>query len=164
MKKNGPTIKTKVLIDNVVVAEDVSITLPEISLQTAELPAMGSMDVPIPLTDAIEATINSIGFDKGFFKALGIKKTQFECRWVENELSNDGTFSKKVCRAYISGATKSIPGGEVSPGNSWQGNLSVSVMRYRLIVDGVETVLIDKLNNICKLGDTDYMKEVNDLI
>lgn len=164
MQKYGPTIKTKVLIDGDVVAEDVTISLPEVAFQTAEINAMGSMNVPIALTDNMEATIHQIGFDKGFYKALGLKKTKFECRWVENSLKNAGDQSKFACKVFLTGTATNIPGGDINPGESFDNAINISVYRYQKYVDGVETVLIDKLNGICRLNGTDYAKEINDLI
>ena len=63
---NGPILASKVLCDKVVVAEDVKFTLPEATLQTVEHQALGKIELPIPLTDALEAGITSIGFDKSF--------------------------------------------------------------------------------------------------
>lgn len=164
MTKFGPTVKTKVLIDGNVVAEDVTISLPEVAFQTADVNAMGTLSVPIALTDNIEATIHQIGCDKGFYKALGLKKTKFELRWVENKLKNSGDQEKFACKAFITGIASSIPGGDLSPGEALDNSINVAVLRYNLFIDGKETVLIDKLNGICKLNGKDYAKEINSLI
>lgn len=164
MQKYGPTVKTKVLIDGDVVAENVTIGLPDVSFQTAEVNAMGTMNVPIALTDNIEATIHQIGFDKGFYKALGLKKTKFECRWVENTITNEGEQKKFACKAFFTATATNIPGGDVAPGTSFDNAINLSVMRYQKYVDGQETVLIDKMNEICRLNGVDYAKEINDLV
>ena len=164
MNKYGPTVKTKVLIDGNVVAEDVTITLPDVAFQTAEINAMGKMNVPVALTDNIETTIHQIGFDKGFYKALGLKSTKFECRWVENKLKNDGNQKKFACKAFFTATATNIPGGDIAPGESFDNAINLSVYRYRKVVDGEETVLIDKLNGICKMNGVDYAKEINSLI
>ncbi len=164
MEKYGPTVKTKALIEGKPIAEDVTISLPEVNFKTVEVAGLGSMEVVLPLTDPIEATVHQIGCDYGFYKALGIKNTKFELRWVENKLKNSGEQKNISCKAFITGTAKNIPGGDLAPGESFDNAINISVKRYQKFIDGKETVLIDKMNGICKLNGKDYAKEINSLI
>ena len=161
---NGAIIKTKVLIDNLLVAEDVTVSLPEIALQTVDLKAMGTMSVPIPLTDDIEATITRIGFDKGFAKALALKPMKFECRFAQNIVKQNGTTKVIGIKAFITGTPKTIPGGDIEPGATFEGAIPISVKRYQLIVDGKEQTLIDKVQGILKINGHDYAKDISAVI
>lgn len=164
MQKYGPTLKNKVLIEGVTVAEDVKITLPEVTFQTAEIRAMGTLNLPICLTDHLEAGVTYIGCDKGFYRALGLKKTKFEYRWVENKLLNSGEQKQFACKAFITGVAQNVPGGDIEPGTAFEGNITIAVQRYQKYVEGQETVLIDKLNGICRINGKDYAQEINNLI
>lgn len=161
---NGPTLATKVLCDKTVVAEDVKFTLPEVAFQTVEFQAMGKMDLPIPLTDAMEAGITAIGFDKGFYKMLGLNNKTFEFRFVQNIVKPSGEQKKIGCKAFIKGVAKNIPGGDLEIGSAFEGAITIAVTRYQLYVDGKEVHLVDKLKGICKINGKDYAKEINNLI
>lgn len=161
---NGAIIKTKVLIDNVLVAEDVTISLPEVNLQTVDLKGMGAMSLPIPLTDELETTITRIGLDKGFAKALALKSMKFECRFAQNIVKQDGTTKVIGVKAFIKGVPKSIPGGDLEPGATFEGPIPIATTRYQLIVDGKEQVLVDKIQGILKINGHDYAKDVSNVI
>ena len=164
LNKNGPILASKVLCDKAVVAEDVKFTLPEVTFQTVEFQAMGTMELPIPLTDALEAGITSIGFDKGFYKMLGLESKTFEFRYVQNVVKPSGEQVKVGCKAFIKGVAKNIPGGDLEIGSSFEGAITIAVTRYQLYVDGKEVVLIDKLKGINKINGKDYAKEINSLL
>ena len=161
---NGPILASKVLCDKAVVAEDVKFTLPEATLQTVEHQALGKIELPIPLTDALEAGISSIGFDKGFYKMLGLENKTFEFRYVQNVLKPSGEQKKIGCKAFIKGIAKNIPGGDLEIGSTYEGAITIAVLRYQLYVDGKEVVLIDKLKGILKINGKDYAKEINNLL
>ncbi len=160
----GPFLATKVLCDKVVVAEDVKFTLPEVTYQTVEHQALGKIEIPIPLTDAMEAGITYIGFDKGLFKMLGLESKTFEFRYVQNETKKSGEQVNKGCKAFIKGVAKGLPGGDLEIGSSFEGAITIAVMRYQLYVDGKEVVLIDKLKGILRINGKDYAKSIKSLI
>lgn len=160
----GPILATKVLCDNNVVAEDVKFTLPEVTFQTVEHQALGKMELPIPLTDAMEAGITSIGFDKGFYKMLGLESKTFEFRFVQNETKKSGEQKNIGCKAFIKGIAKGIPGGDLEVGSSFEGAITLAVTRYQLYVDGKEVHKIDKLKGDLVINGRNYAKEINNLI
>ena len=80
LDKIGTVLATKVLCDNITVAEDVVITLPDIEFVTSEIKAMGTLNVPTPLTNPIEPTITSVGMDNGLYNMLGLSSKTFEKR------------------------------------------------------------------------------------
>ena len=160
----GPVLATKVLYDGEEVAENVKISLPAINFLTAEFQALGAMELPLPLTEALEATITSIGFDKGFYKLLGLESNNFEFRFVACETKKDGSSKKYGCKAFIKGVSKGIPGGDVEIGSNHEEDIPIAVTRYQLYIDGKETILVDKLKNILRINGKDYTQEMNSLI
>lgn len=161
---NGPILASKVLCGKDEVAENVTVTLPEVTFQTVEFQAMGALELPIPLTDALEAGITSIGFDKGLYKMLGLESNTFEFRFVQNVTKKSGEQKKVGCKAFVKGIAKNIPGGDLGIGESFEGAITIAVTRYQLYVDGEEVVLVDKLKKILKINGKDYAKEINDLL
>ena len=164
LDKMGAVLATKVLCDNITVAEDVVVTLPDVELITAEVKAMGTYNVPTPLTNPLEPTITSVSIDKGLFNMLGLESKTFEFRFVTNFLNTSGDTEVHGCKAFIKGIPTKIPGGSIEPGASWSGDVPISATRYQLFVDGVEKILIDKLKNICKINGIDYAKEMKSLL
>lgn len=164
LKLNGPVLASKVLCDKDVVAENVKFTLPEITFQTVEFQAMGTMELPIPLTDALEAGVTHIGFDKGFYKMLGLTNKTFEFRFVQNVTKPSGEQKQIGCKAFIKGIAKNIPGGDLEIGSAFEGAITLAVTRYQLFVDGKEVHLVDKLKGICKINGKDYAKGINNLL
>lgn len=164
LKLNGPILASKVLCDKDVVAENVKFTLPEITFQTAEFQALGALELPMPLTDALEAGVTHIGFDKGFYKMLGLESKTFEFRFVQNVTKPSGEQQKVGCKAFIKGIAKNIPGGDLELGSTFEGAITIAVTRYQLFVDGKEVHLVDKLKNILKINGKDYAKEINNLL
>lgn len=162
--KMGAVLATKVLCNNITVAEDVNITLPDITFITAEVNGLGKINVPTCLTEAMQATVSSVGMDSGFFKMLGPQSKTFEYRFVKNCLETSGDTSIKGYKAFIRGIASNVPGGTVEPGSSWSGDVTFEITRYQLYCDGVEEILIDKLKGICKINGVDYAKEMQSLL
>ena len=164
LDKMGAVLATKVLCDNIVVAEDVVVTLPDVEFITAEVKALGTFNVPTPLTNPLEPAITAVGIDKGLFSMLGLSSKTFAFRFVQNVLNTSGDTEVQGCKAFIKGIPTKIPGGSVEPGASWSGDVTISATRYQLFVDGTEKILIDKLKNICKVDGVDYAKDMKSLL
>ena len=164
LEKMGAVLATKVLCDNTVVAEDVNITLPDITFITAEVNGLGKINIPTCLTEAMQSTVTSVGMDKGFFNMLGLSSKTFEYRFVKNLLETSGDTGVKGYKAFLKGIPSNIPGGAVEPGSSWSGDVTFEITRYQLYADGVEKILIDKLKGVCKINGTDYAKDVQSLL
>ena len=86
LDKKGTVIGTTVYVEGTLVAEDVTLSLPEITPKTQTFSAMGDVEFPLPLYEAMEATVNKIGIDKGFIKLLVPEKRKFEFRWVQTKV------------------------------------------------------------------------------
>lgn len=164
LDKMGAVLATKVLCGNDTVAEDVTISLPDITFKTVEVPGLGSIEVPTCLTDNLQATVTAIGMDKGFFKMLGLESKSFEFRFVKNKLDTSGDTGIVGYKAFLRCIPSNIPGGGVEPGSSWSGDVTLTTTRYQLYADGVEQILIDKLKGICKINGTDYAKDMQNLL
>lgn len=161
---NGPILASKVLVNGEEVAENVTITLPEVNFQTVEFKALGSMELPVPLTDALQATINSVGLDKGLFKAMKLENQTYEFRFVQNVTKKSGEQFSMGCKAFLKAIPQNLPGGDLEVGSNFEGAINLAVTRYQLYVDGSEKILIDKLKNILKINGHDYAQRVTSLI
>lgn len=163
--KKGTIVGVTAYVDGVLVAEDVTISLPEITPKTQTFSAMGDIELPLPLLEAMEATINKVGIDKGFIKLLVPEKRKFEFRWVQTKVKTDGTQEFEGCKAFITGIPKTIfPGGDIAPGENYEGAISIAVTRFQQYVDGNEYILVDKLKGQLKINGNDYAKGIKNLL
>lgn len=163
--KKGTIVGVTAYVENALVAEDVTISLPEITPKTQTFNAMGEIELPIPLIEAMEATVNKVGIDKGFIKLLVPEKRKFEFRWVQTKVKTDGTQEVEGCKAFITGIPKTVfPGGDIAPGENYEGAISIAVTRFQLYVDGNEYILVDKLKGQLSINGKDYAKGIKNLL
>lgn len=163
--KKNVVLADTVYCDNQLVARDITVSLPEITFSTAEINAMGPLELPIPSSiEAMEATINRDGMDSNAMSMLTPEKHNFEVRYVQNRTTADGTSTPEGCKAFISGIPKKIPGGDITPGSASEREVTLSVIRYQLYVGGEEMFCIDKLNSICRIMGRDYYSSIAQLL
>ena len=165
LEKKGTVVGVTAYADGVLVAEDVTLSLPAITPKTQTFSAMGDVEFPLPLTEAMEATINKIGIDKGFIRLIKPEKCKFEFRWVETKIKQDGSQEFEGNKAFITGIPKTIfPGGDIAPGENYEGAIPIAVTRFQLYVNGEEKTLIDKLNGQLIINGKDYAKGIKSLL
>ena len=158
---------TTAYVDGELKARNTTITLPEVSHVIATIQsALGEMDVPLlGLVESMEATIQKIGVDKGLASMLRMEQKTFEFRWAQQISKTDGTNGIEGCKAFIRGIPKiAVPQIEVTPGESVELDLPLSVSRYQLYVGGDEVCLIDKLAGICRINGIDYASQLDNLL
>ena len=165
LDKKGTVVGVTAYADGVLVAEDVTISLPEVTLKTQTFNAMGEIELPLPLVETMEATINKIGIDKGFIRLLAPKKRKFEFRWVQTVVKPDGTQEVEGNKAFITGVPKTVfSGGDIAPGENFEGAVPIAVTRFQLYVNGDEKILVDKLKGQLKIDGDDYAKSIRNLL
>ena len=163
----GPVNGTTAYIEGELVARNTTITLPEITHVTATVQtALGEHEVPLfGLVESMEATIKKIGADLGLAKALGMETKTFEFRWVQQVTPINEQDRIEGCKAFIRGIPKVVvPSIEISPGESVEVDIPLSVTRYQLFVNGNELLMVDKMAGICKINGVDYAASLNSLL
>lgn len=162
---SGPVVADTVYYGDTLVARDVSITLPEVAPQTADLVAMGTFSMPIwQLLDHMEATITKIGIDMGLRSLITPKMKVFEFRWVQTVTDADGVTKNVGCKAFIKGIPAKIPGIGLEVGSVSENEVPIAVTRYRLWVDGKEMFMVDRLAGIVRVNGTDYAEEIKSML
>lgn len=158
---NGPVVADTVYYGDTLVARDVSVTLPEVAPQTADLVAMGTLSMPIwQLIDHMEAAITKIGIDMGLRSLITPAMKMFEFRWVQTVTDADGVTKNVGCKAFIKGIPNKIPGIGLEVGSVSENEVTIAVTRYLLNVDGKEMFLIDRLAGIVRVNGTDYAASI----
>ena len=159
-QKNAVVADT-VYCDNVLAAKNVSISLPEVAFSTAEISAMGTVELPlVGLIEAMEASVTKIGTDLGLVRMLTPEKHSIEVRFVQNNIGANGASTPEGCKAFLTAVPKSIPGISIEVGSASESEVSLAVTRYQLYVRGEELLCIDKLNSICRINGKDYFAEI----
>lgn len=165
MEKQTAVIADVMLVDKEKMAEDVSFELPAVTLQTADVNAMGTMSIPlVGLLDDMTMTITKIGTDKGFGKMSKLQKMAIEFRWVQDVVNTDGSASHKGCKAFLNVIPQELAGPSVEIASATENQNTYTVTRYQLFADGNEIYLIDRLNQILKVNGKDYMTDIKKLL
>lgn len=165
LKIKGAVVGATAYSSGELVAKDVSITLPAVTPLTYSFNAGGATDMPIHgLTEAMEATITKIGVDLGLLALIKPGVLDIEVRWVQESIDNNGNKTVEGCRAYLKGHSKGAPGITVTVGEGTENPVAIAVTRYRLVVNGKEHLLIDKLKDIYKINGENIMSKVQSLL
>lgn len=161
----GPVVADTVYCENVLVARDVSVTLPEIVAMTAEVQAMGNLTIPIwQLLEHMETAITKIGVDIGLTSLVKPDMKPIEVRWVQTVTDANGTTKNVGCKAFITGIPTKIPGVGLEIGATIESEVTLATTRYNLFVDGREMFLIDKLSGICRIDGKDYAGDIGSML
>lgn len=158
-------IADSVYADKVLVARDVSFTLPGIEFQTADVQAMGTMSVPmIGLLENMELSITKIGMDKGLSRMNRLEKQNFEFRWVQDVVKSDGSIKTEGCKAFVRTMPGSIPEMGVEVGSATEHENTYNVTRIQIYANGEEILLVDRLSQILRIDGKDYMAKIRNLL
>jgi len=164
MNKSATVIASKLLVNGKEVGDNVSCQLPSIELQTTELKGagiMGSINMPASgQLSGMTFTVNLRSLNKTSGDLMKPGLLNIELRFARDVLTSDGTAIKEGTKIFITGINKKLDLGKVEVPATMDGSAEFEVIRYRVIVDGYETILIDKLNYIYKVNGIDYMQSV----
>lgn len=161
----GPILADTVYVDGTLSAKDVTITLPAVTLVTADFKAMGTYTAPLTgQIEAMEASITKIGVDYGLRNLIKLQSKTIEVRWAQDVKYADGSSKTEGCKAFLRSVPKLIPGLSVDPGNLSENEITLAVSRYQLFVAGTEFWLIDQLNTIMRVDGVDYAKDLRSVL
>lgn len=147
------------------VGKDVEVTLPGIEFATVDVQAMGTMSIPIlGQLNNMQLTVKKIGFDEGFTKINKLESQNFEFRWVQQKVKDDGRVVAEGCKAFVKTLPTSIPDQAIVPGSATELESTYAVSRTQLFVDGKEVYCIDRLNSVLRWGGKDYYEKYKNLL
>lgn len=157
----GPVLADRAYVENNLVGRNVGVTLPEVTPQTIDMEAMGTLTLPMwHLLEDMETKITKVGVDLGLGKMLGGKKLQLEIRWAQEAVDQNGNLREFGCKAFITGIPKSLPGIELKPGEASENEITYATLRYQLYIDEEEVICIDRLAMKCMIAGVDYAKSI----
>ena len=144
-------------IDNKCVAEYVDFKLPAVNRVSAEINAMGKMNIPTPLIDPMQTTITKIGVDKGLGQLIIAKKIDLVFKWTQmqyNKITNE--LEEVSCSANIAGFPASIPELSITQGESTNIEITIETFAYTLQVGGATVLDIDRINGKFDVNGESY--------
>ena len=104
------------------------------------------------------------GYDSGLAKLARPEAMDLEFRFVQQRIEADNSSKEEGCKVFMRAVPKTLPGSDLEPGSVGDTQITFSVTRYQLFVDGEEICLIDQLKGIQKINGTDYAKTINSLL
>ena len=153
----GPFSADTVYCDGILVARDVSVTLPEVAATTFDIQAMGTMTMPDwSRLENMETAITKIGVDHGLASMSKPGKRELEFRGVQSVTDANGNVKNVGVKAFITGYSNKIPGIGVAVGETSENEFTYATSRYLLFVDGNEMWCIDRVAGICRIDGVDY--------
>lgn len=157
----------RVLANGHEIANVTSVTIPDIENPTAEIKGagiMGTWNMPISgqvssMTASI--TLRAAGGDK---KYLLEPVVDLEIRMAFNCQASDGGQVAAGTKFFIRGFPTKVGGGKSEVQSTRDETIEYSAVRFREVVDGVETLLADQIANIYKVGGVDQMAAMRALL
>ena len=166
VNKRGPIEADTMYVNKKLVATDTNINLPEVTFLTADINAMGTMSIPLlNAIDDMETTISKSGIDKHMTTLTAPGKKQIEVRWVQDRIKSDATVEAEGCKAFMTVSPVTLhPGASLEIGSASENDLTFKVFRYRLVVNGEEILLVDRLAHKLKVNGKDYSKKYDKML
>lgn len=161
---SGNVIAHKLIADGVEIDDNISCTLPSIEVQTGEVKGAGILgQIDMPVTGQIGSmtfavSMRSINKNAANLIKPGIQN--IELRFVKDTVTADGQTVPEGTKIFIAGIGKKYEPGKVEISATMDGSIEFEVLRYRQVINGVETLLVDKQNFIYKVNGVDYMEKI----
>lgn len=158
----GPVQGCNVYINGALVGKDADVTLPELTFLVDTVRAMGNLDIPnYAMLETMEATISKKGADREMVK-LATPGTQIvEVRFVLQSMDANGFTLTTPYKAYLTCMAKGVPSLAVVPGDPINVDITYTVIRYQLFINGEESILADKFKDQLVVDGIDFRAEVN---
>ena len=156
------------VVDGVAASEpaaiDATITLPNITFETSTIQMMGSVTMPdqsrlgdLSLSIMVPQSRHSIALS-----GKGLK--DYRANWVQEVTDPSGAVRVVGGVCYMSGYVTQIPESAKNPGAEGTSDYTVSLVKYRVLMDGDEMFDIDRASGKLVINGEDYRSEVDELL
>lgn len=145
-------------------AVDATITLPNVSFETSTVQMMGSLTVPdhsrlqdLSLSITVTQSEHSISL-----AGKGLKS--YVAKWVQEYIDVNGAVRVVGGICYMSGYVTQIPESAKNPGGEGTSDYNVSLVKYKVELDGKVLFDIDRTTGKLIINGEDYRSEVDELL
>lgn len=164
MIMSGSIIAHKFFDNGIEVADNVSCQLPPIENGTVEVKGagiLGSFDMPSSgQLNAMVFSASMRSINKGAINLSTPGLHNIELRFVKDAMTGDGQEVPEGTKIFVTGIFKKFDPGKVEINSTMDGSIEYEVLRYRIVINGEEVLLIDKKNYIYKVNGVDYMEKI----
>lgn len=161
-------IASKLRDNNTEIGSQVSVELPEINLGTEEVGGggfLGTADLPATgQVESMETTINMRGLSKEQAALMRSGTHKLALLFAQDSYTVQHGVKPEGCKIYMDTVFKGYSPGSVEPMSAQEGSVVHEVIRYQEIVNGVETILVDKVNSIFRVDGVDQMQDVRSML
>jgi P2 family phage contractile tail tube protein len=161
---SGSVIAHKFYDGGVEIGDNVSCQLPSIENGTTEVKGagiLGALDMPSSgQLNAMAFTANMRSINKGSINLSRPGVHNIELRFVKDTKTDGGETIPEGTKIFVTGVFKKFDPGKVEENGTMDGSIEFEVLRYRIVINGIEVLLIDKVNFIYKVNGVDYMERV----
>ncbi len=150
----------KILANGIEIPNVTSVSLPEIEVKGEEVSGagiLGSFTMPTPGQFGAMTTSVSLRTAGAFKKYLVAPTVNLEIRIAANMRASDGSLLVSGTRIYVTGHPAKIANGSAEVSKTRDESFDYSTVRYREVVDGEETLLIDQIAGVYKVGGVDML-------
>ena len=158
----------KVLVDGAEIETVSGVTTPDVEIPATEVSGAGIMGtVSIPNFGQVGAMVFAItapgaGAQRAILMSGG--EHSIEVRVAKNVRAVDGSLVAEGTKYFATGYFSKVSGGDIAVGGRPEDKYEYSVYRFREVVDGRETVLIDQLRHIYQTGGVNHMEPFDRLL
>lgn len=156
----GATGGIKVLANGNEIPNVTSVSLPEIEVKGEEVSGagiLGSFTMPTPGQFGAMTTSVSVRAAGANKKYLIAPTVNLEIRVAANMRASDGSLIVSGTRMYVTGHPSKIANGSAEVSKTRDESIDYATVRYREVVDGEETLLIDQIAGVYKVGGADML-------
>lgn len=166
---SGMVLGQLLLIDNIEVSDYVSAQLPPIEYNTVEVNGSGTLGpvsmpgitqpgaLSMPLTLSNVSAENMRAFRPGMVQ-------QLELRIATDQITSEGNNVPEGTKIFGTGRLAKFDPGSIENGTARSVTVEYQLTRYRIVINGSEVVLLDKINNVNHLYGNDLLAEVNRIL
>lgn len=174
MKLTNKTIQYKVKGDDqngkmVEISDTADVQLPDIEKMTDTVKGAGILgEIDMPTLGQIGSMGCTINFRADNQHCALLARPGFiklEIIWVNETVDSTlGKTETQQNKAFMTVMNKKFGTGKIEVGASMESSMEFEVLSYRKVVNGIETMLLDKLNFKFVINGVDYMEKVKNAL
>lgn len=152
-------IRSSLYWDGQLIDKNCTVDLPDLAYQTADIPAMGTMAVPLPgLYEDAEMVYHPTNSTKASARMYTPGTHTIDYRWNQIEYGENTAEQKLVTHRVIATGTpkKKQHARTIAPGQKPEGEIPIALFSYRYYVDGETMVEWDRFTWTDNLMGEDY--------
>lgn len=161
---SGAVVAHRVIADSVEIDDNVSVQLPSIEFGTTSIKGAGILgEFDMPSTGQLNAMTFSMSqrsLNKTSIMLSSPGQHNIELHFVKDARTTDGQQIPQGTKIFLTGLTKKVDPGKVEEKSTMDGSIEYEVLRYRIVIDGEEALLVDKINYVYKVYGVDHMEKI----